>query len=531
MNNPMEIAARWEHATYQFIEYAKGLVPADQNFSTMHVMLAALADLAPEHATVNSVLALLDERRREQCRSAISVQLALYPEIPKTPDGFAPALVTALTQWEQDALKRNVRVTTSFIIWHLFMHQETIRTIFTVLGVDIDALTRSLEHHFDTLFASISEPIAGPTTGEPIYLEVREFTEQVRPSSVLSVNPARKLLYTGMHAVLMSNILNILGTLDPTQIAILTGANGTPLYYVDQVLADTLEAREYQVDDRPRLHTRYERIYRLNLSGVRSLADQPTRPPPHLVLRMAIQEAEKNKAILVIKNMETLSAHTEADRAILSVLSEPSKTLILGLYETGVYSAFGPLQTLNLSNAVEIAARSYSLGQTRNLLQEYYLPQWEDRYGYAFVPNAFDSIIALEPGAWINLRRKTLPYLVIGLALDTIQTVRGGNALIAETAHMAIDALTLLEEEWATTERMIREKYKDTLEQARADIEGLILRPQPERDPQGRYLITRGHVIAQLICPNDSEFHYPGHSPKELVAPRQGDYPQHNAQN
>jgi len=34
-------------------------------------------------------------------------------------------------------------------------------------------------------------------------------------------------------------------------------------------------------------------------------------------------------------------------------------------------------------------------------------------------------------------------------------------------------------------------------------------------------------VSAQLICPNDSEFHYPGHAPEQLTAHRQDDLPTH----
>jgi hypothetical protein len=161
------------------------------------------------------------------------------------------------------------------------------------------------------------------------------------------------------------------------------------------------------------------------------------------------------------------------------------------------------------------------------LVRNYYLPHWVDRYSIDFTEDAFDHIIALEPGAWINARRKTLPYLVVGLARDALQTVLGGEALIRDTAVMALDALEKLREEWATTEPRIRQQFEPVLDEAHDEITALIERPMPATDGQGNRVLTRAHVTAQLICPNDSEFHYPGHAPESLASHLQDDLPVH----
>ncbi len=520
----MEIAARWEAATTHFIEAARSQVPSHQAFSTAHVLIAALQDAPTRRDSVKPLLRHLSERQRDQCVAALRVELALHGAPATTPGEMTPDLAEAFTAWDRDAVKRLLFVSPSFILWHILMHDAALRTMFETLGIDVEAVTHSLEHDFDPRYSETVEPIAfsGPGT---LYKEVKEVIQLISPSSKLKQNLSQKPLYAGMHAVLMANVLNVLGKLEHSQIAVLGGPHGTPISVVDQVLADMLDSKEYSVEDRPRLMPRYEYVYRVNMPALQNFALIPDKHDPYAIFKMAMEEAKSNRAIVVLQGLETLAAHTDAARRLIGALGSPGDALILGLYETGIHGDTDPAQALELQNAVEIAARPYSTQQTLALMREYYLPMWEDRYNYVFAENAFTGIIALEPGSWINLRRKTLPYLVVGLALDTIQTARGGRSLIRDTAQMALDALNELEEEWATTDRKTREKYKDVLDHARVDIGGILNDPQPKRDPQGRYVLTGANMLAQLICPNDSEFHYPGHGPPSLALSRMGDLP------
>jgi hypothetical protein len=121
----------------------------------------------------------------------------------------------------------------------------------------------------------------------------------------------------------------------------------------------------------------------------------------------------------------------------------------------------------------------------------------------------------------------TLPYLVVELASGAIQTVLDGESLIRETLIMALDALEKLRDEWATTEMRIRDKYEHVLDEAHEEISALLQSPLPVKNAEGKLLLTRAYVSAQLICPNDSEFHYPGHAPDQLNAHLQDDFPTH----
>jgi hypothetical protein len=517
MIDALDIAQRWEDASYQFILHARAMSPPDQAFSPRHIMLAALSAISEERWANNPLHTLIDVTRRDQCAVALRTALALQGEAPTTPDKFSTDLVPAFKTWEQVALNRNVRVTTAFILWHLLVNDPVVNLVFVTAATDTEFIARSLEHHFDPLFTTTITKIPLENVTAPLYKELADFTEWLRPSNVVESNATRQMLYDGMHPIIMANILNVLGTLEQSKIAIVRGAHGTPVRDIDKVLADVLAAKAYDVQDRPRLQRRYQLVYRINLGGLRNWGLNPANPPPHLILQLAMDIAVKNQAILVVNELETLKHRTEIDFALLSVLADPKECLVLGSFETNPPYEEDPIQMLDLTNAELIAAHAYSPAKTLNLLQKYYLPQWQLRYGYDFAPDAFETVIALEPGAWINLRRKTLPYLVVGLALDTIQTARGGTLLMLDTIQMALDALDKLNDEWGTSERRHREQFKPVLDAARADIQALQGHPQPERNQQGNFVLTRGHVAAQLICPNDSEFHYPNHAPEGLM--------------
>jgi len=519
MSSPLELAKGWEEATYTFIETARARTPSQKPFSLFHIMIEALADVPPEKRTVAPLHRFMRDNQRMECSAAIRVELILHGETTMGIEGMTPATAQAFFKWSTDADRRGVKVTIPFILWHILTYDAAIRTIFDTLAVDIDRLTTSLEYLFAPLYSTINQPITVTNPGE-IYQLAKAVTDEIRPSSERPGNLEQKLQYTHMHAVLMSNILNILGKLDKHQIAVVAGMNGTPLYSIDEVLADLLKDENYSVEGRPRLAKRFKKVYRLDSVSLITLANKGASPID--VLQAVLQEAENNEAILVVKNFETLLA--ERDHALRSLLTL-SENLVLGTFETGVQDHLTTQHLSTFDDVVEILARPYSVQQTKELIRTYYLPDWEHRTNYTFATDAFDSVIALEPGAWINAKRKTLPYLAIGLGDDTIQTARGGKSLILDTVHMAIDALDGLQTEAATSSAIYRKTFQPTLDEARADFEKLVNFPMPERDTSGHYILTRAHVAAQLICPNDSEFHFPGFAPQELTSTRNRDLP------
>lgn len=490
-------------------ELARG---AGQELDTLHIMLVVLSEPAVAGSTAQSLATYISDDTRKACEAAIRVQLHLNGPLATAPTAVTAHLSSCIEIWNQEAQRRNLRVTEALVLWAVATRDPIVSQILRTFAVDLEGLARDLERHFE--ITSRLPPLPANRGGE-----VRNHTEIVSPSAGCQFATA--------HAVLMSNTLNVLGGLNHSQIAILSGRNGTPIHHVEQVLADLFAAGTTFSEERPRLQHDYQGVYRLNLAGVLNLARLPNKPKPFEVLQAILRLAAQERAVLVINNLELLRPHTEVDEQVLAVLSNPEDALVLGIYEQAEYGDRGPSVTLRLPNSVDIVAHSTSAIQTKALVQQYYLPNWAEKHQIRFADDAFNHVIALEPGAWINSRRKTLPYLVVGLASDTIQTFNGGEPLVRDTAAMALDALEKLHDEAATTDPRTRDRFELVLEEAGDEISRLLQQPMPEPDAQGMRVLTRAHVSAQLICPNDSEFHYPGHAPESLSGQQYEDLPTH----
>lgn len=508
-----EVFGKLEPSAHFLLERAAELARGwGQEIDPLQVMLVVLSEPPVAGSAGQSLATYISDDARKMCEAAIRVQLQLNGTPAATPGTPSAHLQRCITLWNQEAQRRNLRVTEALVMWAVATRDPVVSQILRTLAVDLDGLARDLERHFE--ITSRLPPLS-LTRGA----EVREHTEIISPSAGCQFATA--------HAVLMSNVLTVLGGLDHSQIAMLSGRNGTPIHHVEQVLADIFAAGTSFSEERPRLQHDYQGVYRLNLAGVLNLTRLPNKPKPFEVLQETLRLAAQERALLVIHNLELLRAHSEVDEQVLAVLCNPEDALVLGVYEQAEYADRGPSATLRLPNSVDIVAHPASATQTKTLIQEYYLPHWMEKYHITFADDAFNHIIALEPGAWINSRRKTLPYLVYGLASDTIETCIGGESLVRDTATMALDALEKLLDEAATTDVRIRDRFEPVLEEACEEITQLLQRPIPEPNAQGLRVLSRAHVSAQLICPNNSEFHYPGHAPEALGGQQHDDLPTH----
>ncbi len=437
MTSPQNIFQSWEEATIQFIENARKKSSDAIPFSSLHIIFSALNTIPSEQIPDNPLRKLIDENQRIECFASIRVQLAFYE---KNPAGMQNTKITEKTfeEWNTEAQKRSVKVTVPFIIWYILMHDTFIWTCFHAL-TDVDLVIRMLEHRFSPLSVVTYPPIKAGSAEMGQYIE--SVAKIILPSDERPNNFEKKLLYADMHAILMSNIFNVLNKLENNKIAVLTGMFGTPINNIGDTLADALKKGNFQLNNTSRL-LGYTKVYQLDLIGMLNLAAQGVNP--FEILQTVFAEAKKDSAILLIKNLQILVKQPNAKQYIAAM--ETSGQLILGLFETGVYSNDNPSEVFGADIIDVVLARNYTDGQTKALIFEYYLPQWQNLTSYTFTSDAFDTIIALEPGAWIESRRKTLPYLAVGLGEDTIQTAQGGKSLLSETAQSALDALKNLKD-------------------------------------------------------------------------------------
>lgn len=507
-----------EHSAQRLLERAREQVQAGQALDVMHVTLAAL--LTPNGDGSDQVPAIVATRAggldAKALETVLRVELRVHAQPATTVDGVSDELRACVALWRQKAAEGNLRVTDALVLWAVLADDNSVSQRVRAMNGDRAAMLHVLE--------SQMQPVVPETQAN----EWRKMGPRVVPASLSGPDalayeeavgltgiavPTPDLHFKRMHAVLMANLLNVLGSTETPDIVVLEGRNGTPLHSAALVLAERLIAGEVFTEQRARL-SQYHEVHRLNMETVRHLANLADKPAPQDVLQMAMQQAVEDQAVLVLDHMEALERDNPVDIGLFAQLANPGDALVLGLFELPERDEVPVDVALGLENIRQVPAREYSAMQTQALLREYYIPLWETQ-GFTFTQEAFDSVIALEPGAWIELRRKTLPYLAVGLGRDAMQTVKEGRALVLDTARMALDALNELRHEWATTEERIREQFTDVLAEARRDIEALIANPDVQVE-NGRRVITRAHVVAQLICPNDSEFHYPGHAPAQL---------------
>lgn len=515
-----------EASAEELMNRARGFLQPSQALDVTHVFIAALPggddSSSPPTQISSTILSVIPQP--EIVRALLSVEIKLHSVPATTPGAITDALRRAATIWLQHSAERKARVTDTVVIWGILSDDNAVTHLLRELKLDRAALLDALSRNFQFLVPDAdvrdvrqsAHRVAPPSVSAelvPSYLLAAELVRLVQPS--LDHHLA------DMHAVLMSNILNVLGSCTRPEIAVLTGHNGTPLYSIPQALADRFASDEIFTDQRLRL-ARYKAVHILNLETVYQLGNVPDEPEPENVLEMAMLQAVEDRAVLVLERMEILFEEGEYQEHMLGQLADPGDALVLGILELAELGGTISVSSFGLHSARMIASRQYSASQTLDLLNHFYMPDWAT-HGFVFADDAFQAVIALEPGAWIELRRKTLPYLVVGLARDTMQSIKGGPSLVRDTAQMALDALDELRQEWATTEETLRDLFWPVLERARTDIQGLLDRPiQMQED---KYLITGAHITAQLICPNDSEFHFPGHVPKEIRNFRFNDLP------
>ncbi|MBF6590955.1 MAG: hypothetical protein IVW57_10570 [Ktedonobacterales bacterium] len=517
-----------ELSAQRLLQRARNLVRAGQALDVLHILLAALPDDLARPPTPVTAALLARIQEPELLRKLLNVELRISV-MPTTAAGpLSEALVRCAGRWRQVANERGIGVSDAVLLWAIIDDTNAASQTLDEVGVARTALLSALEalfHH--------TQPELAPETGKlgarvpPASLPPEKVAAYHKAAEMtLVLHPSGRARVREMHAVLMSNVLDVLGTCAPTELVLVVGRNGTPLDVVPRVLAERLASSEAFAEERARLG-RYHSVHLLDIQSVCQLARRDNEPDPQDVLEMAMLQSIEEQAILVVDRMEDLKDEQAAERTIeqslIAQLTERGEALVVGLYELPERGEESVEDALDLRNLRLVDAREYSARETKVLLTEHYVPEWETR-GYRFEPEAFDTVIALEPGAWIDLRRKHLPYLAVDLGTATMSMLRDGRALVEQAARMAQEALEALRQEWATTDERTRDRFTEALEDAQRDIEWLLAHPEPPRE-QGIYLVKRAHITTQLICPNASEFHYPGHAPKERQRTRAADLP------
>jgi len=349
------------------------------------------------------------------------------------------------------------------------------------------------------------------------------------------VPPSQDQRYAELSAIDVKTFLdNLADASEQAHVLVAIGRDGTLINELPKVLADRLQRGNTFTGQQAPLNAYTGKLYRMDLRTVIERARREKTFKPVTVLKEAWKRliTLPEKPILLLDHIEAL--RTERDQgkeneldAIRAQVADPRQLLVFGIFHAPNHGDHTDEATLNRPDIVITQPmNTYDEKQTKALIQQFYLKYWQkEGRGYVFAPNAFDTLIKLEPGAWVHRRRMVLPCLVTEVVSDAMATVALGDAQIEASARCALDAFEHLRKEEAPGHPE-KAQFELILNKAEKEIRELLPSSggglfgslfgggrKAKVVPGKPIKITSAHVTAELICHNVSEFHYPNRFP------------------
>jgi hypothetical protein len=407
------------------------------------------------------------------------------------------------SHWESLAAEKQLVVTDTLIIW-VILGDLTLKSLLEASKIKSDSLRKDLEEKLEYDTSSSTNHTHSSEASAKALQIIEKGT--IKPEGDTSIVIDRR-----MHTNYIDNFLTVLGMSANSlknEIAVVFGRNGSPIDQFEKLLVRRLQFSDRMIGQRGPLQS-YKQVWRIDIGQLRL---HGTLAPE--ILQIIKEKAIKEKAVIVLTNLDKLRRRNRdpLDEKLRMLVADRGKGIICALH---VYYN-NPPSPLELSlggvlNIKRVRVEADNKETTKGFLKQYYYPLW-DSMGYTFDDNAFDTILDLEPGAWIDEERMTLPYLAVRLGNDTITTVLDGHE--GATAVLALgELLKLLKEEQPNVEPDIQTEFEDALEISMKDLQALITNPSL-KIVNGKRKLTQAHVTAQLICHNGSEFHLPGYAPE-----------------
>lgn len=359
----------------------------------------------------------------------------------------------------------------------------------------------------------------------------RELAQVTLADALKVVHPTQDLRYVNLQSVETSAFLDTLAQASTNSaMLVCVGQEGSSINVIDHIIADNLASDKSFPDEELNQYT--GNLYRIDLDGLILDMDKPDAPKVASVLRAAKQKlgALDEKSILLVDHLEVLEDKVEGRdpkdiEDFKREIAARGQTLVFGIFRApDSKSNYLNEARLGHETVRPMPFKPYSPDETKSLIQRFYMPLWtNENRGFRFDKDAFDLLIKLEPGAWHDQAHKVLPGLAIAITQDAMRTAIRGEAQIVDTAKRALAAIAKVR-----TDEMPRANTRATFEPllklAEDQITQLITpqqgfmgignKPAPvTQDPNKPIQITSAHIVAELICPNRSEWHFPGFMP------------------
>lgn len=520
------------------IARAKALVKPNRAFDTCHIVRAALE--FPESAGIaGHVLQVRVEAvKRERWLGALKYYLEYHAEPLTFGDRPDDAKTSRLRQcydaWVQESSLRITPVSNALILWTIMAKDAFTVELMGLYSVDRDLVMRGLEEQFGVVESQTGPHaavhnmgnlsgfgVAGPNTWQngpsPWQAAQAAWLYNSQPGVTNPLTPivlaTPGLVYRNLHPVASSHLLTELGKYAQARaLPLLVGQDGSPLPLIGNVLADRFASREPFIGAQTPLNW-CTGVVPVDIAHLRSLALSGGEHVAANILDAARKHAMTYRCVLMFDHVDALRGNTPPEVKLRAAINTPLGVPSFGVYYAAADGDSSREAAKAFPDATVIPVSKYTATQTHEFIYSVFVPVWEHEHNLTLTADALDSVIALEPGIWVNRRRKTLPYVVLDIVLDALITARGGEPAVRETARQAqVELAKLWEMEWPSTADAIRRRYEGTLHEADIDLKRLVERPKlGMRD--GKWALTRAHLTAQLLCPSQSQFHLPGFTP------------------
>lgn len=484
----------------RLLERITNMGQREENFNMLHILHAALNNSITPRLGVTEVLEEIigNSNKYNRLRRLIETMIA-HPlsDLPLLENNVP--INAWKERWANKAQEQNVDITDIFIVWEVIESNTLI----------IDLITR-----YCGIDSSIKTDLRNKCERElPVDPIISQARELLRPV-MYDANP-NVCIDSRMHPLEMSQFLSALGRARiARELVVVYGPHGSPIDDMVAILAARLEIGGFKGQQQALQD--YRRVLHVQIDEVEALLGLGKSSQDMVaVLERIKEEAVRQRAILLFTQPEHLLGASSASAIIQASLANLGGALAFARYalheKVPTHQNVRDDFTLGLARTLPVRIAASDTQQTKEFIKKYYRPRWEQE-GYTFTEDAFDSVIALEPGAWIAKERKTLPHLAVGLGWDTLQTALDGDEAILATAQGALKEFAALRQQ-GQVRTDLRPIFQPVLDQAEKEIQQLLKKPTPEVITGNVRRLTRAHVIAQLINHNESEFHYPGFYP------------------
>lgn len=341
------------------------------------------------------------------------------------------------------------------------------------------------------------------------------------------VEPTAERVWRSTYMDQLARVLNVLNNQClsdlPRHVLVMDGLSGSPRRDMAKAIADYLDLPPDKRKARGLLQP-YRRVYVVEcrqlvvdmVNDPELNADAVMQPIRSATSPKAGTSADKDRAVLVVDHVNLLLGNATTEHLWQALAEDSTIALIGALDPMEDEHALRKLQDISPRQVETVSVDKTTPQDTYSYLSTHRYDEWQVA-GFTFADDAFDDVIALEPGASVNNRRMTLPHLAAEVGQLTVAHMEesvvnfsgGADVLKSDFARALQQVQTLLQSSKTRNELVsCLEIAAEVIRTAADSPQGLV--PQDVTSDSGPTvkLLTRAHVSAQLLSSGGCAFRW-----------------------